>query len=249
MKQQHARTLQAVFSHPLHHDLRISDTEALLLHLGIQVNHLSNNRLNLQAPSGSTLVLHAASGLHHPFLNEDGVLRLRRFLRQEGISPEHPFANEPHPRGNQAKRLVVHLDHRGAQLWWLDGNEIEKTTLQAHGLWSSHQRLSHRHDRDVAGQRAPVDNEYLNNLSEMIIEADHSLLIGHGHGQSDMRKLLKQHLQKHHPEALKRVEIAMIDDTASSDAELLTIARKYFGNTTNRRKLQIPGQEMMEPDI
>lgn len=236
MKQQHAHTLQALFSHPLHHDLRITDVEALLLHLGMGVEHLSDHRLNVQAPSGATLVLHAASSLHHPFLNEDGVLRLRRFLKQEGITPEHPIADEPHPRGEQARRLVIHLDHRGARLWWLEGKEITTSILQPHGQWSSHQRLSHRHDRDIAGQREPLNYKYLNQLSEAILQADRVLLLGHGQGQSDLRKALKDHFIHHHSSAKVIIEIANIDDTACSDRELLKTARKHFGNEQHRKQ-------------
>ena len=236
MKQQHAHTLQALFHHPLQHDLRMSDVEALLLHLEARVDHLSDHRLKLELPSGETMVLHSATGLHHPLLDEDGVLRLRRFLERAGITPDHPEALQSHPRGDQAKRLVIHLDHRRARLWWLDGEAVETSTLQPHGLWNSHQRLSHRHDRDVAGQRAPLDYDYLNQLSEAVLQADRVLLLGHGHGQSDLRELLRQHLSRHHPSVEERLELAMVDDTACTDAELLALARRYLGNTPERQQ-------------
>lgn len=240
MKQQHAHTLEALFHHPLKHDLRMSDVEALLVHLGAHIEHLSDHRIKLQLTSGETMVLHAAGGVHHPFLEANGVLRLRRFLEEAGISPEHSEAPHPHPRGDQAKRLVIHLDHREARLWWLEGDEVETSTLRPHDLWSSHQRLSHRHDRDVAGQRAPLDYDYLSQLSEAVLKADRVLLLGHGHGQSDLRELLKRHIGQHHSQAEERLEVATIDDTGCTDAELLAVARKHFGNqshrqTTNRR--------------
>ena len=234
MRHQHAQTLQALFSHPLQHNLRMSDVEALLLHLNAQVEHLSNHRLKLQLASSETMVLHAASGLHHAFLDEDGVLRLRRFLEHAGITPEHPEPPEPHARGDQAKRLVIHLDHRGAHLWWLVGDEMETTTLEPHGLWSSHQRLTHRHDRDVAGQRAPLDHEYLHRLTEAVLEADSVLLLGHGHGQSDLRQLLMTYINQHHPKTSERLEVGQVDDTAHSDKELLAIALEHFGNKSEK---------------
>jgi hypothetical protein len=236
MKQQHERTLRALFAHPLHHDLRMDDVETLLLHLGIRTDHRSDHRMNLQAPSGGTAVLHAAPGKHHAFLDEDGVLRLRRFLKQEGITSEHPIADASHPRGDQAKRLVIHLNHRGARLWWLEGDDVHTSTLQPHGLWSSHQRLTHRHDRNIAGQKAPIDHEYLNQLSQAVLQADRALLVGHGHGESNLCQLLKKHLSQHHHSAEQRVELAIVDDTACSDAELLAIAREHFGNTPQRQK-------------
>lgn len=249
MKQQHANTLQALCQHPLKHDLRMSDVEALLLHLGASVERLTDHRLKLQLPSGETMVLHAAGGVHHPFLDADGVVRLRRFLQQAGMTQEHPDDPEPHPRGEQARRLVIHLDHRGARLWWLKGEAVETTTLKSHGLWGSHQRLSHRHDRDVAGQRAPVDYDYLRQLSEAVLQADRVLLLGHGHGQSDLREQLTQQIKIHHAGAEQRLEIVMLDDTACTDAELLEVAHAHFGNIPHRRMVKAPGQENKELDL
>ena len=56
MKHQHAHTLQALFSHPIQHDLRMRDVEALMWDLNAQVERRSNHRLNLQLASGETLV-------------------------------------------------------------------------------------------------------------------------------------------------------------------------------------------------
>lgn len=246
MKQQHAKTLQALFHHPLKHDLRVSDVEALLLHLDARVEHLSHHRLKLHLPSGETMVLHAGPGLHHPFLDEDGVLRLRRFLEGAGITPDQPEALKHHPRGDQAKRLVIHLDHRGARLWWLEGEAVETSTLQPHGVWSSHQRLTHRHDRDLAGQRAPLDYEYLNQLTEAVLQADRVLLLGHGHGQSDLRELLSQYLGRHHQSAEEHLEAVMLDDTSYSDAELLALSRTHFGNQRHRQMPRVPGKEIRD---
>lgn len=246
MRHQYAHTLQALFNHPLQHNLRMSDVEALLLHLNAKIDHLSDHRLRLQLASGETMVLHTAPGRQHPFLEEDGVLRLRRFLEGAGITPDHPEPLEAQHRGDQATRLVIHLDHRGARLWWLTGNAIESSTLEPHGIWSSHQRLSHRHDRDIAGQRAPLDDHFLKQLGEAVMKADRVLLLGHGHGESDLRQLLRKHLERHHPQAAERLEIELIDDTAFTDAELLARARQHFGNQTHRHMLHSPGQEPKE---
>ncbi len=86
---------------------------------------------------------------------------------------------------------MIHLDHRGAQLWWIQGDDVYSSTMHPHGLWSSHQQLSHRHDRDVAGQRTPLDFEFLNQLSQAVLEADRVLLIGRGHGESDLCQVLR----------------------------------------------------------
>ena len=175
------------------------------------------------------------------------MLRLRRLLEQAGITPEHPEASEPGPRGDQAHRLVVRLDHRGADLWHLVGEAVEQAELEPHGLWGSDQNLSHRHERDIAGQRAPLDHAYLEGLSDAIAQADAVLLLGHGHGQADVRQLLVAHLRRHHPLLLQRiVGVVTVDDSALSEAELLALAREHFGNQPHRRPLATPGQELRE---
>lgn len=247
MKRQHLDTLAAIYAHPLQHGLRCSRVEALLLSLGADVNHLGDHRLQVCLPDGTSLCLHGASGLQHPWLDEEGVLRLRRLLRQAGITPDHPESSSSGPRGDQARRLVLRLDHRGASLWRLVGEVVEQAELHPHGLWASDQNLSHRHERDIAGQRAPLDHAYLQQLSAAIAESDAALLLGHGHGQADLRRLLVAHLRQHHPQLLERiVGVVTVDDTALSDRELLALAREHFGNLPHRRTVVAPGQERRE---
>jgi len=144
-------------------------------------------------------------------------------------------------------RLQVRLDHRGADLWHLVGEAVEQAELEPHGLWGGDQNLSHRHERDIAGQCAPLDHAYLEGLSDAIAQADAVLLLGHGHGQADVRQLLVAHLRRHHPQLLQRiVGVVTVDDSALSEAELLALAREHFGNQPHRRPLATPGQERRE---
>jgi hypothetical protein len=252
MKHQHLETLQALYAHPLQHGLRSSRVEALLVSLGADLEQLSGHRLQVQLPDGSTTWLHAAQGSHHPCLDAEAVLRLRRLLQAAGITPDHPDATAASVRGDQGRRLVLRLDHRCATLWTLQHSgeaELVETSLVAAGeLWASDQNLSHRHERDIAGQRAPLDHAYLEQLSARIAEADAVLLLGHGHGQADVRGLLLRHLRGHHPELLERiVGVVALDDTALSDGQLLALAQEHFGNLPHRRPLVVPGQEQREP--
>jgi hypothetical protein len=202
----------------------------------------------VRLPAGQVTCLHAAPSLHHPWLDEEGVLRLRRLLQQAGISPEHPEPAPPGPRGDQAMRLVVRLDHHGASLWRFEGEQMEASVLHPHGLWGGDQNLSHRHERDLAGQRAPLDHDYLERISNAIADADAVLLLGHGQGQADVRRLLVAHIRRHHRQLLERIAgVVTLDDTALSDAQLLALAREHFGNVPHRRPLVVPGQERREP--
>lgn len=251
MKRQHQRTLQALFAHPLQHGVRTSEVEALLWALGASITPLSGQRLRVQLPDGSETWIEAACGVRHPDLNPEAMLRLRRLLEAAGISPDHPTAELEPVHGDQAKRLVLLLAHRISEAYWLQGSGAKASVEQAHlhplGLWGEDQNLSHRHERDIAGQRAPLDHDYLQRLAQAIGEADAVLLVGHGHGESDMRHVLLRHLQHQHPALLERiVGVVRVDDSALSDGQLLALAREHFGNQAHRRPLVIPGQEVRE---
>lgn len=87
MNEQHAHTLEALFSHPLQHGLRMADVEALLLQLGAAVEHRSDHRLKLELSNGNSMVLHAASGLNHGYV-------------EAGMTPQHLVADQPSMRGD-----------------------------------------------------------------------------------------------------------------------------------------------------
>ena len=240
MKHQHLRTLQALYRHPLSHALAMADVEAMLRSLGVGLEPLDGHRLALRLPNGDITWIHAAASLRHPLLDEEGVLRLRRFLQRNGITPEHPDLPAVAPRGDQALRLLIRLDHSGADLWRLEPGSMQQWALHPHGLWSTGQRLTHRHDRDLAGQRAPLDFAYLQELSAAIAEAEAVLLVSHGTGQSSMGRLLLEHLHQHHGRLAQRVQLLEgVDDSACTPAQLLALARAHFGNLPDRHGVAI----------
>jgi hypothetical protein len=236
----HQRTLEALFAHPLHHDLRTSKVEALLRTLGASVTPLEGRRLRIQMPGGEETWIYTSCGVGRPFLDADALLRVRHLLQAAGVSADHPLAEGRGPRGDQARRLVLHLTHTHTDAFLLEGDSVEHALLRPQGLWGSGEHLSHRHDRDIAGQRAPLDHAYLSCIAEAMQQADAVLLLGHGTGESDMRQVLLTHLHTHHRPLLERiVGVVTLDHAHPSDGALLTLAREHFGNLPERR--QLPG--------
>jgi hypothetical protein len=246
MKKHHFRTLQALFAHPLQHGVRSSKVEALLRALGAEVTELDDRRLRIQMPNGSETWIRTGCGVRQPDLDGDSVMRVRHFLQDAGVTPDHPEVDKVSPRGDQSHRLVLHLDHRHTDVYRLEGDQVEHAVLRPHGIWGSGQNLTHRHDRDLAGQRAPVDSEYLARITAAMEEADAVLLLGHGTGESDMRQVLLRHLDQQRRDLLERiVGVETLDDTGLSENALVAIAREHFGNLPHRRPLVIPGQEVV----
>jgi hypothetical protein len=247
MKRQHQRTLEALFSHPLVHGLRASKVEALLHALGADITPLDGRRLQIRLPGGQETWLQVGEGLHHPDLEPDAVLRVRHLLEEAGVAPQHPEAEPASERGDQSRRLVIHLDHHRTDAFLLDGETVEHAVLVPHGVWGSGENLSHRHDRDIAGQKAPRDYDYLTRIMNAMEGADAVLLLGHGTGESDMRQLLLAHVRRHRPDLLERlVGVETLASADPSEGQLLAVAREHFGNLPHRRPLVIPGQEVVE---
>ena len=249
MRRHELRTLQALFAHPLEHGIRLTAVEALLQALGATLTPLDGQRLAIRLPSGEETWIHGGPGPRKAELDGEAVLRLRRWLQQAGITPEHPEAHPTPTRGEQARRLVVHLSHHHTDLWRLEGEDPEHTRLEPHGLWGTGQRLVHRHDRDIAGQRAPLDHAYLAAITAALAAADAVLLVGHGSGASALAPDLLEHLHHHRRDLLPRIVACVsLDDTALTPRQLLAVAREHFGNQPHRRTLVVPGQAVVEPD-
>lgn len=246
MKRHHLRTLQALYAHPLQHGVRVSKVEALFRALGAEVTERENRRLKILMPSGQETWIRVGCGLGAPDLDSEAVMRVRHFLQESGITPDHPEADAASPRGDQGHRLVLHLDHHRTDVFRLEGEEVEHAVLRPHGVWGSGEHLTHRHDRDVAGQRAPRDAAYLASIAEAMTAADVVLLLGHGSGESDLRQVLLHYLAHHRRDLLERiVGVVTLDDAGLSEQAIVAIAREHFGNLPHRRPLVVPGQEVV----
>jgi hypothetical protein len=139
---------------------------------------------------------------------------------------------------------VIRIDHRLADLYRLNDDEVQHTHIRPHGVWGGDQNLSHRHERDIAGQRAPLDREYLQHISTALEQADQVVLCGHGHGQADVVQLLLKELRQHRPDLLQRViATERLDDPALSERQLLRLATQHFGSGMPRLGAAEPAQK------
>jgi hypothetical protein len=235
-------TLAAVFGHPLQHNIHWRDVLHLCQAIGGEVQVLRDQRLHLRLPTGEHQIwMHTHVQPGRGTLQEDEVLQLRRFLKLAGITPAgdaggagETRATEP-AAGDRPLRLVIRLDHRLADVYQLIDDRIQHIHLRPHGLWGEDQNLSHRHERDIAGQRAPLDKAYLRQIGNVLEQADQVVLCGHGHGQADVVQLLLQELRTHRPDLLARVIATVrLDDPALSERQLLQLAAQHFDSEAQR---------------
>lgn len=243
MTLQHERTLKALFAHPLAHGLTMREVQGLIESLGGTLTPLADRRVQIRLEDGSQTWLHGVQGPGASPLDAEAVMRVRHLLQAAGIDPAH---HEPPgaatPRGDQARRLVLSLSHRLCEAYVLDGEAMDHSRWRSEGIWGSRQSTTHRKERDLPGQRAPIDTALLERLCTLIAAADRVLLVGHGTGQSDLRQLLLEHLQRRHPALASRVEAVLtVNDDQLTEARLLALAREHFGNVPRRHHPPVQG--------
>ena len=229
------RTLQALFSHPLQHGIRTHDVEVLFSALGATVHPIENHRFKISWPSGEFVWIHFGKHSSRTDIDAEAVMVVRRFLEDAGHTPQYPDPPNVFDPVEQVQTLVLHLSHQSTEAYHVAGLGTEHFTLKPLGLWSSHQSLHNRRERDLSGQRLPVDFDYLRHLVQAIQAADAVLFLGHGHGESDMRQVLLKYLARHHSELLDRIiDQTTVDPRTVSEAELLEIAANHLGQQPRR---------------
>ena len=235
MNASNLRTLQAIFAHPLQHGIRIHDVEALFSSLGATVHPLERHRLKISWPSGEFIWIAMGNHSSRTELDGDAVMAVRRFLEDAGHSLLEPDPSSTPVVVDQGKYLVLHLSHHSTEAFHFTGLGTERSTLKPFGLWSTHQSLHNRRERDLSGQRPPFDFDYLQLLVQAIQDSTVVLLLGHGHGESDMRQVLLKYLSSHHPGLLDRIlDKSTVDAQTVTQPELLAIAADHFGHHLGR---------------
>ena len=235
MNASNLRTLQSIFAHPLQHGIRIHDVEALLSSLGATVHPLEHHRFKISWPSGEFVWITLGNHSSRTELDGDSVMAVRHFLEHAGHTPQQPDAPSTSVLGDQGKYLVLHLSHHSTEAFSFKDLGAEHFTLKPFGLWSTHQSLHNRRERDLSGQTAPFDFDYLHLLVQAIQDSDAVLLLGHGHGESDMRHVLLKYLANHHPGLLDRIlDRTTVDAHTVTQPELLAIAADHLGHHPSR---------------
>jgi hypothetical protein len=82
MNHRQRQTLHALFAHPISGNIAMNDVEAMLGHLGAEIDNRQKARIGVKL-NGHTAVFHMPQ--HH--LPKDEVVQLRKFVEACGIDP------------------------------------------------------------------------------------------------------------------------------------------------------------------
>jgi hypothetical protein len=216
------RVLDAIFHHPVAHNLDWMDALRLLTHLG-SAEEKADGKYSLMI-NGQHLVFHKP---HSKDLDAREITELRHYLMSAGISPQNPYGAAPAPDPEPVD-VVVLIDHHGAKLYRIDqaSNQHGETVRP----YDPHHFLHHLHHRDEKreqGQRAPEDLTFYDRIAEALRQADRIVLVSHGTGMSNASQILAERLKKQHPDVYARiVRQADVDTSAMTEAEVIAYARQ-----------------------
>jgi hypothetical protein len=212
----HRQTYEAIFRHPIAHNLSWHDVRALFGQLGHVIEE-PNGSLKLTR-NGQILVLRA------PRTKEVGdaaeLIELRHFLERS----EKPL---PAATASGAQVLVV-IDHHEARIF----------RSQAHGS-AAEQILPHdpadffRHahnSKDFArGREKPDPNSFFGPVATALKDTGRILVCGGGTGTGSEKAQFLAWLKDRHPELAARIAGSLvIDEHHLTDAQLLAKAREFF---------------------
>eukprot|EP01037_Dinobryon_pediforme_P004308 gene4308-4358_t len=222
-------TLEALFRHPLAHNLEWSDVIALFEHLGTAavkphgeiVFAIGTEHLRMHRPHGKDI-------------DPADLMALRHVLQRTGWSPVSAQAAPlpstpatPHPA--TPPDLMVVVDHREARIYHL---EISAVDIADHVIrpYDPHHflhHLSHRDQPNERGQRTPEDHQFYVRIAEAIADAGKIVLVGRGHGHSNAAQHLAQFLRNSHPATANKIADVLNEDFAALTApQLLDLGRR-----------------------
>ena len=149
----HRRTLDAIFRHPLAHNLEWNDVTRLFETLGT-VDEKGNGEFVFEVAG----IIHLMRKPHTKDLTSPEVLELRHFLQQAGASPSHPSEPSAHPDGAAPSLLIV-VDHHGAKIFHVDvtADDAAEHVIRPYDPHNFLHHLLHKDQSRERGQRAPEE--------------------------------------------------------------------------------------------
>ena len=223
LKASHQRTLDAIFRHPLAHNLSWREIVILFNAIGIAEEkhdgefllHVGAEQLAIRRP-------------HDNDLAGSDVMDLRRFLTRTGWVPDAPAATL---HGSAARELgsIVVIDHAGARIYRIDRSlEVGPVSHSDEPKHIHHQRERKNPDNDRE-ELYPADERFFEEIAVSLSSPGEIVLIGHGNGQSNEGDHLSAYLQRRHKDVHRRIVRELHADLPRlTSPELLELGRRAF---------------------
>ena len=221
----HLGTFEALFRHPMAHNLEWKDVVALMERIGA-VHEKGHNKVDFEL-GGEHLVIPKP---HSKDLPVSELVALRHLLQRAGWSPDAKLpARDPEPA---APALMVVVDHHGARIYRIDAASAHPAGREIRPYDPHHflHHLTHRDQSRERGQRAPEEAAFYQQIAAALASAGRIIVVGHGTGKSNAAEHLLEYLRADHRETYQRVvrEIG-VDLSAITMPQLLALAEQALG--------------------
>jgi hypothetical protein len=208
------RTYEAVFRHPLAHNLEWGAVRQLLEAVAeVKAGH---NGHILGVRQGRTLHLPDHPG--HTTVSQPDVKRIREFLEQTELPAD------PNPAADGHHWLVV-VDHAAARIYRTEMHGAEPIRIEPHDP-EGRGRLVHPFTED--GKHRPVRKEFYESIADVLRGAGRVLIFGHGTGESSAMDELYADLCRWHPDLADRIVGRVTIDPHTTEDQLLARARVFY---------------------
>jgi hypothetical protein len=219
----HLRTYRTILQHPVSHNLKWDDVDALFRHLG-QVEKESNGNMKVMR-NGQTIVL-------HPHRTKDvseteEVMAIRHFIeRSEAVAPSLN-AKEMH--------WLVVIDHDKARIFRSEMHGTIPQRILPHEPEALFRQAQDAKDFS-RGKDKPDPNSFFKPVAEALQAAGQILIFGSGTGKSSEMVQFIQWLKLHHAELASRIIGSMVvDENHLTEDQLLAKARQFYANASVAR--------------
>ncbi len=213
----HRRTYEAIFRHPVAHNLSWRSVHALLSHLA-NVAEEPNGNLKIER-HGHTLVLRPART--KDISEADEIMTLRHFLTQSETPP---------PKAQPGPWLLV-IDHREARLFRSTAARTVAEKILPPPP-SDFFRLPHNAKAFSRGKEKPDPSVYFGAVARALSGAPKLLVAGSGKGSSSEAAQFVAWLKRHQPALAGQLAGPMvIDEHHLTKAQILAAARKFLSGS------------------
>ena len=212
----HQNIYDALFRHPIAHNLHWRDVRSMLGALAVVV-HEPNGNLKVTR-NGVVLVLHSERTKDVAEVEE--LMQIRHYLQRSSAAMPEPAPDGTH--------LLVVIDHRQARIYKAELHGSVPQRITPYDPYGFGRNLHYVQD-DSNGQRKPERTSFYEAVAKTMQDAVKVLVFGGGTGASSAMDQLVNELKRHHPELAKRVIGALVvNEQHLTQDQLLAKAREFY---------------------
>jgi hypothetical protein len=212
----HLRAYNAIFQHPLSHNLEWHDVFAMLRKVG-QVNEEPNGHLRVTR-NGQVLVLHPPRT--KDVSSPDEIMALRHFLERSGTAESDPQSTDSH--------WLLVIDHQEARIFRAEMHGAIPQKILPHEP-DRYFRHAHNSKDFSRGHEKPEPNSYFEPVAEALHAKGQILVFGSGTGGSSEMEQFIAWVKLHRPEVAGRIVGSLVvDEHHLTTDQLLSKAREYY---------------------